>query len=168
MSKNHRNYWYKFRDDFYNEGHPGYYLLTVPNGFSYIIVYQKMCLMSLNTNGILINKIGNINHTITVEDIFRALYCTIPLTIINEAITTLINLKLIEITAQKYIKICNYTSLVGSESASPEALRKRKQRAKNKELQTAYCESFKNMAQLEYQSQRHLSKSELETMLIGT
>ena len=163
--KHSKNYWMKLREDSFFEGSPFHYLLKQNNGTDYIVLYQKMCLMSLNSNGILIKKYGEITEPLDKQDIYEALFGSIRKKIINDGIELLIKLHMISVTVDGYYKIEKYESLVGHESNSPAANRKRKQRAK--EQNSTNSSQVESVDFSPSKNSRHLQFEEIESMMIG-
>ena len=59
MSEEKRYYWIKIKDSFMTSDKVDF-LMSQDGGANYIVLYQMLCLMTLNTNGELSRKIGEI------------------------------------------------------------------------------------------------------------
>ena len=52
-------YWIKIRDSFL-ESDAVDFLMSQPNGAEYVVLYQSLCLLTMNTNGELARKLGEV------------------------------------------------------------------------------------------------------------
>lgn len=127
-----RIHWMKLRENIFSDDSPFVYMMDKPNGYQYIVLYLRLCIMSLNTEGVLIRKIGHIIEPITEEDICKILY-QMPKKLIRSGLEMLKQLCLIEIDENNIIQICDFNLMVGYESSTPEARRQREHRARQKE-----------------------------------
>lgn len=60
MATGKRYYWIKLKDSFMNSEVVDF-LMSQPNGASYVVLYQMLCLKTINTDGRLTCQIGD-NH----------------------------------------------------------------------------------------------------------
>ena len=59
MSNNKKYFWLKLKEDFFEEDTIAW-IEEQPNGKEYSLFYLKLCLKSLNTNGVLIRRVGRL------------------------------------------------------------------------------------------------------------
>ena len=71
MATGKRYYWIKLRDDFYADDGPVDFLMGQPNGSDYVVLYQILCLKTINTDGKLLNQIGEVIIRYDIEKIRR-------------------------------------------------------------------------------------------------
>ena len=57
MATGKRYYWIKLKDSFMSSDEIDY-LMSQPDGANYVVLYQMLCLKTINTNGCLVSKIG--------------------------------------------------------------------------------------------------------------
>lgn len=70
MATGKKFYWIKLRNDFMT-GDIVDFLMSQKNGSQYVVLYQMLCLMCINTNGMLSRKIGEIMIPFDVDKIQR-------------------------------------------------------------------------------------------------
>ena len=70
MAENKRYYWLKLMDDFFTEQTIDF-MLGQKNGCEYIVLYQMLCLKTLNSNGVMASKIGEMIVPYDVDKIVR-------------------------------------------------------------------------------------------------
>lgn len=123
-------YWIKLKTDFFNQGAMDF-LLSQPNGCEYVVLYQMLCLSTANNDGLMALRVGEMIIPYNVDKIVRD-------TKYFDRDTVLVALELFKKLGLVYeeeegvLKIAEVGCLVGSESASREALKKRQQRLKQK------------------------------------
>lgn len=129
MSEN-KYYWIKLRTDFFNQETIDF-LLSQTNGCQYVVLYQMLCLKTANTNGSFINQIGEVIVPYDIEKIVRDTkyfdYDTIVV-----ALELFKKLGLVYVEENGNLRISEIERMVGSESATREAIKKREQRLKKK------------------------------------
>lgn len=59
MATGKRYYWIKLKDSFMSSDAIDY-LMSQPDGANYVVLYQMLCLKTINTGGCLVSKIGEI------------------------------------------------------------------------------------------------------------
>lgn len=133
MKGNKKFYWIKLRTDFFNQDTIDF-LLSQKNGSEYVVLYQMLILQTANNNGELATRIGEIIKPFTIEKIARDTK-HFDFDTVAVALELYKSLGLIYVEEDGILKIDNMTSMVGSESASKEAVKKRIYRAKQKELE---------------------------------
>ena len=123
-------YWIKLRTDFFNQETIDF-LLSQKNGCEYVVLYQMLCLQTANTNGTLANQIGEVIIPYNIEKIVRDTkyfdYDTIVV-----ALELYKQIGLIYVEEDGNLKITDIERMVGSESATREAIKKREQRLRKK------------------------------------
>lgn len=127
---NNKYYWIKLRTDFFNQETIDF-LLSQKNGCEYVVLYQMLCLQTANTNGTLANQVGEVIIPYNIEKIVRDCkyfdYDTIVV-----ALELYKQIGLIYIEEDGNLRITDIERMVGSESATREAIKKREQRLKKK------------------------------------
>ena len=123
-------YWIKLKTDFFNQETIDF-LLSQKNGCEYVVLYQMLCLQTANTNGMLASQIGEVIIPYDIEKIVRDTkyfdYDTIVV-----ALELYKQIGLIYVEEDGNLKITDIERMVGSESASREAIKKREQRLRKK------------------------------------
>lgn len=115
MATGKRYYWIKLRDNFFDDDGPADYLMSQENGANYVVLYQMLCLKTINTNGRLSNRIGEILIPYDVEKIRRTCkYFTADT--IRVAMNLYGVLGLIYEDRNNVLTIADFKSMVGSES----------------------------------------------------
>lgn len=138
MAINKRYYWLKLPEDFF-QSETIRWLEEQPNGIYYSNFYLKLCLMSINDNGMLIRRVGEMYIPYDIKRLSE-------LTNINSdtimiAINLLKKLGLLEVLDNGAFYLNQVKNMVGSESES--AKRVRKHRNKTKVLQCNETETQK-------------------------
>lgn len=138
MAINKRYYWLKLPEDFF-QSETIRWLEEQPNGIYYSNFYLKLCLMSINDNGMLIRRVGEMYIPYDIKRLSE-------LTNINSdtimiAINLLKKLGLLEVLDNGAFYLNQVKNMVGSESES--AKRVRKHRNKTKALQCNETETQK-------------------------
>ena len=131
MSDTKRFYWIKLKTNFFSREDIDF-LLSQKNGAEYVVLYQMLCLSTANNNGRLESKIGEVLVPYNAEKIVRdCKYFDIDT--VNVAMALYKKLGLIYEEAQDgVLRIADYYELVGSESATRDAIKKREYRLKQK------------------------------------
>lgn len=123
-------YWIKLKTDFFNREDIDF-MLSQPNGCQYVVLYQMLCLNTANTSGELINKIGEMIVPYNIEKIVRDTKY-FDFDTVAVALELYKKLGLIYEQEDGNLKITDVERMIGSESASREAIKKREQRLKKK------------------------------------
>ena len=126
MEEKKKYYWIKLKTDFFDENTIDW-LMSQKNGCEYVVLYQMLCLKTANSNGSLTTKIGEMIVPYDVEKIVRDTKYFDSDTVIV-ALELYKKLGLIYENKEGLLTISNYTMMVGSESASKEAVKKREYR----------------------------------------
>lgn len=122
-------YWIKLSMDFFGQDTIDW-LKDQDNGCEYIVLYLQLCLLSANNNGVLVRHVGDMDVPYDAKKI--ADRTRFSLDIVMAAMRIFTKLGLIEIDAQGIITIPTVPAMVGSRSASKDAMRKRAYRARKK------------------------------------
>ena len=70
MKDDKKFYWIKLKDTFLNSDTVDY-LMSQKNGSNYVVLYQMLCLKTVNTDGVLARKFGEMIVPFDVEKIQR-------------------------------------------------------------------------------------------------
>jgi len=133
MAEDKRFYWIKLKDTFMTSDTVDF-LMGQKNGANYVVLYQMLCLKTVNTNGELARKIGEIIIPFDAEKIQRdCKYFDIDT--IRVALELYKQLGLIYKQEDSILKIANFENMVGSETAWAE--KKRIYREKRKQLEAS-------------------------------
>lgn len=130
--ENKRFYWLKIREDFFQDETMDW-LQDQENGCTYIVLYLRLCLMTMNTGGELIRAIGNMTIPYEPKKISQKTH--IDIDTVNVALSLFKRLGLIEETQEGIPVLPKVNEMVGSESESAARVRRYRQR-KKKALQS--------------------------------
>ena len=123
-------YWIKLRTDFFSREEIDF-MLSQQNGCEYVVLYQMLCLNTANNGGRLETKLNEVIIPYDIQKIVRDCkyfdYDTVAM-----ALELYKRLGLIYEDNDNVLKLADFTQIVGSESATKEAIRKRNYRAKIK------------------------------------
>lgn len=132
-NKNKRYYWIKLKDTFFTSDTVDF-LMSQKNGANYVVLYQMLCLKTVNTNGNLSRQIGEMIIPFDIEKIQRdCKYFDVDT--IRVALELYKKLGLIYEQENGILQISNFDNLVGSETQG--AVEKRQQRQQKKLEQNA-------------------------------
>lgn len=136
MATGKRYYWIKLKDSFMSSDEIDY-LMSQPDGANYVVLYQMLCLKTINTNGCLVSKIGEILIPYDAEKIQRE--CKwFPLSTVRLALTVYKQIGLIFENPDGTLSISDYQNMIGSETDWAAKNRKIRSNAANKELQAGH------------------------------
>lgn len=120
MSK--RFYWMKLKENFMTSDTVDF-LMSQPNGAEYVVLYQMLCLQTLNTDGVLGRTIGEVMIPYDAAKIQRdCKYFSIDT--VTLALGYYKKLGLVFELDNGFLKIANYENIIGSESESLERVRR--------------------------------------------
>lgn len=71
MATGKRYYWIKLKEDFFADDGPADFMMSQPEGSNYVVLYQMLCLKTINTSGRLSNQIGEMIIPYDIEKIRR-------------------------------------------------------------------------------------------------
>lgn len=133
MEQSNKYYWIKLKTDFFNSDQIDF-LMAQENGCKYVVLYQMLCLKTANNGGEMSSKIGEIIIPYDVNKISRdTKYFDIDT--VRIALELFKQLGLVYVQENNILRIANFDRVVGSESASREAIKKREQRLKKKSIE---------------------------------
>lgn len=136
MATGKRYYWIKLKDSFMSSDEIDY-LMSQPDGANYVVLYQMLCLKTINTNGCLVSKIGEMLIPYDAEKIQRE--CKwFPLSTVRLALTLYKQIGLIFENPDGTLSISDYQNMIGSETDWAAKNRKIRSNAANKELQAGH------------------------------
>lgn len=136
MATGKRFYWIKLKDSFMSSDEIDY-LMSQPDGANYVVLYQMLCLKTINTNGCLVSKIGEMLIPYDAEKIQRE--CKwFPLSTVRLALTVYKQIGLIFENPDGTLSISDYQNMIGSETDWAAKNRKIRSNAANKELQAGH------------------------------
>lgn len=124
MASGRRYYWMKLSEDFMSSDVVDY-IMSLRDGAKVIVLYEQMCLMSINSGGKLSAKINGTDVPYDVARIQREAKF-FPVSVVRSALNILRKVGLIEMDESGTISIPNISELVGSETDYAE--KKRRQR----------------------------------------
>nr|WP_315022979.1 phage replisome organizer N-terminal domain-containing protein [uncultured Aminipila sp.] len=128
MRKTKRYYWIKLPEDFF-ENEAVEWLEEQENGKTYCLFFLKLCLKCINSDGILIRKVGKL--LVPYEASKLAEITKTPIDTVIIALELLKNIGLIEIYQNGEIYIPSVKELVGSETTDAVRMRKKRQQRTN-------------------------------------
>lgn len=133
MEQENKYYWIKLKTDFFSSDQIDF-LMAQENGCKYVVLYQMLCLKTANNGGEMSSKIGEIIIPYDVNKISRdTKYFDIDT--VRIALELFKQLGLVYVQENNILRIANFDRVVGSESASREAIKKREQRLKKKAIE---------------------------------
>lgn len=136
MATGKRYYWIKLKDSFMSSDEIDY-LMSQPDGANYVVLYQMLCLKTINTNGCLVSKIGEMLIPYDAEKIQRE--CKwFPLSTVRLALTVYKQIGLIFENPDGTLSISDYQNMIGSETDWAAKNRRIRSNAANKELQEGH------------------------------
>lgn len=114
MATGKRFYWIKLKDSFMSSDEIDY-LMSQPDGANYVVLYQMLCLKTINTGGCLVSQIGGMLIPYDAEKIQRE--CKwFPLSTVRVALSVYKQIGLIFESPDGILTISNYSDIVGSET----------------------------------------------------
>lgn len=114
MATGKRYYWIKLKDSFMSSDEIDY-LMSQPDGANYVVLYQMLCLKTINTGGCLVSQIGEMLIPYDAEKIQRE--CKwFSLATVRVALSVYKQIGLIFESPDGILVISNYSDIVGSET----------------------------------------------------
>lgn len=114
MATGKRYYWIKLKDSFMSSDEVDY-LMSQPDGANYVVLYQMLCLKTINTGGCLVSQIGEMLIPYDAEKIQRE--CKwFSLATVRVALSVYKQIGLIFESPDGILAISNYSDIVGSET----------------------------------------------------
>ena len=109
-----RYYWIKLKTDFFDEDVVDF-MLSQPNGAQYVVLYQMICLKTVNSNGKLQKEFGEIIVPFDIEKVVRE--CKyFDRDTVRVAMELYKQLGLIYVDENGILSIQNYDNMIGSET----------------------------------------------------
>ena len=136
MSEQKRYYWIRLKTDFFNQEAIDL-LLSQPNGCQYVVLYQMLCLNTANNNGEMTTRVGEMIVPYNIDKIVRDTKYFDHDTV-TVALGLFQKLGLVYQEENGILKITDCAKMVGHESASREAIKKREYRMR-KRLEEDNC-----------------------------
>lgn len=130
MSEQKRYYWIKLKTDFFNQEAVDL-LLSHPNGCQYVVLYQMLCLNTANNNGEMTTRVGEMIVPYNIDKIVRDTKYFDHDTVMV-ALELFKKLGLIYQEENGVLRITDSVKMVGYESASRDAIKKREYRMRKK------------------------------------
>lgn len=114
MATGKRFYWIKLKDSFMSSDEIDY-LMSQPDGSNYVVLYEMLCLKTINTGGCLVSQIGEMLIPYDAEKIQRE--CKwFSLATVRVALSVYKQIGLIFESPDGTLAISNYSDIVGSET----------------------------------------------------
>lgn len=114
MATGKRYYWIKLKDSFMSSDAIDY-LMSQPDGANYVVLYEMLCLKTINTGGCLVSQIGEMLIPYDAEKIQRE--CKwFSLATVRVALSVYKQIGLIFESPDGILTISNYSDIVGSET----------------------------------------------------
>lgn len=114
MATGKRYYWIKLKDSFMSSDEIDY-LMSQPDGANYVVLYQMLCIKTVNTGGCLVSQIGEMLIPYDAEKIQRE--CKwFSLATVRVALSVYKQIGLIFESPDGILAISNYSDIVGSET----------------------------------------------------
>ena len=117
-------YWLKLKSEFMN-GETVDFLMSQKNGANYVVLYQMLCIKTINTKGKLATQLGDILVPYNVEKIQRDLKW-FDIDTVRVALELFKSLGLVYVQENGIIRISNFEEIVGSETYWAQIKRKEK------------------------------------------
>lgn len=134
-----RFYWIKLKDTFMTSDAVDF-LMGQKNGAEYVVLYQMLCLRTINTDGVLARQIGEIIIPYDAQKIQRdCKYFSLDTVIV--ALELYKKLGLVYEQQDGHLKITNFENLIGSETASAARVRAFRERERTENNNTDVLES---------------------------
>lgn len=124
-----RYYWLKLNENFF-ESDIVEWLEDQENGEKYVLLYLKLCLKSLKTDGVLVRQVGKMTIQHTAESIAKQTQFDIE--IVESALALFEQIGLIEKNDKGESYLPEVANMTGSGSASESATKKKTQRQNKK------------------------------------
>ncbi len=115
MATGKRYYWIKLKESFFDDDGPVDFMMSQPSGANYVVLYQMLCLKTINTEGRLSNKIGEVLIQYDIKKIQRTCKYFSEDTI-RVALNLYRSLGLIYEETSGTLVMSNHHAMVGSET----------------------------------------------------
>ena len=115
MATGKRFYWIKLKESFFDDDGPVDFMMAQPGGANYVVLYQMLCLKTINTEGKLSNQIGEVMIQYDIKKIQRICKYFSEDTV-RVALNLYKSLGLIYEEANGTLVMANHHAMVGSET----------------------------------------------------
>ena len=126
-----RYYWLKLPENFFDDDTMSF-IEELPNGIAYSNFYLKLCLKSLQNEGILMRTVGSQFVPYDLKSLSRL--TGVEIDTVKSALEVFVEYGLIQILDSEAIYIPRVKEMIGSESAAAERMRKLRDKKKLEEL----------------------------------
>lgn len=142
-----RYYWIKLKDTFLTSDAVDF-LMSQKNGANYVVLYQMLCLKTVNTGGELSRQIGEVIIPFDIDKIHRDCKYFEKDTVVV-ALELYRKLGLVYENKNGFLQIANFDNLVGSETRQAELMREKRKRVNEIEQtanqnKTFYIDNYTN------------------------
>lgn len=134
MEEQKRYYWMRLRTDFFEDDRIDY-LEEQEHGAEFIVIYLKLALKSLKSDGLLYRNIGDSIVPYCYEKLSSML--RMPLQIVTDALQTLVTVGLVDVKENGIYSFPQVQELTGSDVATDNAIRQRRYRERKKAEENA-------------------------------
>ena len=128
---NKRFFWLKLKEDFF-ESDTMTWLEEQPNGKDYSLLYLKLCLKSIKTNGILIRKVGSMLLPYDAQTLSKMTNTDHDTVLV--ALELYKRIGLIEVLDNGAIYLTELDQMVGSETNKAQLMRNKREREKQNKI----------------------------------
>lgn len=138
-----RNYWIKLHGYHFESNGDFDFLMSQKNGAEYIVLYQLLCLNTMNTKGELVSQLGEVIIPYDVDKITRDCKYFSRDTVVV-ALELYKKLGLIYSQEDGVLRITNHDEMVGSEASSAKRMRVLREKRKQEALlakKTSHCDA---------------------------
>lgn len=136
MSTGKRYYWIRLKTDFFSTDGPIDLLMSQPHGADYVVLYQMLCLQTVNTGGRMATTVGDVLVPYDEQKIARdTRYFGVDT--VRVAMTLYRKLGLIYEETDGVIALAGFDDMVGSESGSAHRMRNLRERRASEALPPA-------------------------------
>jgi predicted phage replisome organizer len=136
MSTGKRYYWIRLKTDFFSTDGPIDLLMSQPHGADYVVLYQMLCLQTVNTGGRMATTVGDVLVPYNEQKIARdTRYFGVDT--VRVAMTLYRKLGLIYEETDGVIALAGFDDMVGSESGSAQRMRNLRERRASEALPPA-------------------------------
>jgi uncharacterized phage protein (TIGR02220 family)/predicted phage replisome organizer len=151
MADNRKFYWLKLKEDFFDDKYIKA-LRKLPDGEALVIVYLKMQLKSLKTDGFI-----QYDRLLPSQEEELALVLDEDVNVVRLALSALLKMKLVENWDNETLYMSAMQSLIGSETATAERVRKHR-----KKIKLLQCNTEETKCNIEIERRDREKREEIE------
>lgn len=151
MAENRKFYWLKLKEDFFDDKYIKA-LRKLPDGEALVIVYLKMQLKSLKTDGFI-----QYDRLLPSQEEELALVLDEDVNVVRLALSALLKMKLVENWDNETLYMSAMQSLIGSETATAERVRKHR-----KKIKLLQCNTEETKCNIEIERRDREKREEIE------